>query len=124
MIGQYIGRLVSAYPDQIAMAQNAVDTLTPFAMIGAAIWSVWLLLLWIDRLIDRSEDRRIAKAREPHYRTADAAQIKRETAQLWQRWHDTLPPVQHTPKMPPCRPARVLESHHRPATHAQRRRQS
>lgn len=133
MIKPYIEHLVIAYPTEISAVQNAVDMLMPWALICAGIWLVWQLLCWVDRLIDRSEAKRIAKAREPQYRTADGEQIKRDVEQLWHHapnasgafwepWRDTVPPAEHVPRhrvrsgSPPVAPF--------PSHDAQRRRQS
>ena len=105
MIKNYLDTLAAAYPAQIVAVQNAVDLLMPYALIGAGIWGVWLLLLWIDRWIDRSEERRTAQPRGPQYRTADARQMEREIEQLWHQapnagrafwepWHETMPPAE------------------------------
>jgi len=107
MIGRYIDQLTVAYPAQITLMQNTVDLLMPYAMIGAGVWAVWQLLRMFDRWIDRSEARRLAKAREPQYRTADGEQIRRDIEQLWRStpdasgaswepWRDTIPPAQPT----------------------------
>ena len=123
MIKAYIERLVGAHPAEISAAQNAVDLLMPYAMLAALLWAVWQLLRMFDRWLDRSEARRAAKTQDPHYRTADGEQIKRETAQIWAPWHDTMPPAQEVPRRPNrvrAGPPTVIQF---PSADAERRRQ-
>jgi hypothetical protein len=133
MIGRYIDHLVIGYPTEIAALQTTVDLVMPYALVAAGLWAVWQLLLWIDRLIDRSEARRAARLREPKYRTADAAQMQRDIDKLWHHapnasgafwepWRDTMPPAEPTPrhKVRAGQPTVVPF----PSQDAQRRRQS
>lgn len=133
MIKPYIEHLVIAYPTEISAVQNAVDMLMPWAMICAGIWAVWQLLCMFDRWLERSEARRIAKAREPQYRTADGEQIKRDVEQLWHHapnasgafwepWRDTVPPAEPAPRHKVRAGAPTVVSF--PSQDAQRRRQS
>ena len=133
MIGRYIDQLTAAYPAQITLVQNTVDLLMPYAMIGAGIWLVWQGLCWIDRWINRSEAKRIAKAREPKYRTADSDQMAREIEQLWQNapnasgafwepWRDTVPPAEPAPRHKVRAGLQTVVPF--PSPDAQRRRQS
>lgn len=112
MIDQYIERLVATYPAQIAALENAVDALMPFAILMLIFGFVWRAMLAFDRWLDRSEAKRLAQAREPHYRTADGEQIRRETESIWQPWHETMPPEIAAPKEPNrlrAGPAKVLD---------------
>lgn len=95
MIGRYIDHLVIAYPTEIAALQTTVELVMPYALLAAGLWAVWQLLLWIDRLIDRSEERHLARLREPKYRTADGKQIQRDVEHIWAPWSDTIPPAEH-----------------------------
>ena len=131
MIGRYIDQLTAAYPAQITLMQNTVDLLMPYAMIGAGIWLVWQGLCWIDRWIDRSEARRVARMREPDYRTANANQFLRDLDKclidpytetgFWEPWRDTMPPAEH--KQHPRKRAGPPTVVPFPSQDAQRRRQ-
>jgi hypothetical protein len=122
MIGRYIDHLAIGYPTEIAALQATVDLVMPYALVAAGLWAVWQLLLWIDRLIDRSEARRTAQLREPKYRTADGKQIQRDIEHIWAPWHDTMPPSQAAPReRRRAGPPTVLQF---PSQDAPRRRQS
>lgn len=106
MIKQYIDRLVTTYPTEIATAADMLALAAPVLLVGLAVWLLAVAGQW---LIDWNERRCIARAKRLHYRTANARQIQRETEQLWYRtpgasasawepWHDTVPPVQDAPR--------------------------
>ena len=121
MIKDLLDRLVATSPTEINATADMVVLAAPWLLIMAAIW---LLAVCGDWLIEWNERRCAANAKQLRYRTADGKQIQRETEQLWQRWHETMPPVQdglRKPNRTRAGPPTIVPF---PSQDAQRRRQS
>lgn len=88
------------------MTPSTIAVLIQVGQIISILLGVLLVAVAGEWLIDWLDRRASERHARPKYTTADARQIERETQQLWQRWHDTVPPVDH----PVVRPIRRIRA--------------